>query len=133
MQFQQLFDVRRNSSIFHDFWLGFGSVLSTGVFSDKISLAALFTSTFRFFKHFSVDTRRLRYLPTFNCPWFFALPPFVHQTFANAKTAPRVIILPSWPIVKRFSLPLRSYSRAPNWRKHELLYAEADPGEIENR
>jgi hypothetical protein len=34
-----------------------------------------------------------------NYPWFFALPPFVRQTFANAKTAPRVITLLSWLIV----------------------------------
>ena len=93
------FSMRGEFNHFHGFWLGFGSVLSTGVFSDKISLAALFTSTFRFFKHLFVDTRRLRYLPTFNYPWFFAPPPFVHQTFANAKPAPRVIILLSWPIV----------------------------------
>jgi hypothetical protein len=46
-----------------------------------------------------VDTQRLRYLLIFNCPWFLALPPFVCQTFANAKTVPRVAILPSWPIV----------------------------------
>ena len=98
-QFQQLFQLWRDSRIFHGLWPRFGSVLSTGVFSDKVSLAALFTSTFWFFKHFFVDTQRLRYLLIFNYPWFFALPPFVCQTFANAKTVPRVAILLSWPIV----------------------------------
>ena len=50
MQIQQLFKCERNSRIFHGLWLGVGSVLSTGVFSDEISLAALFYIYFPIFQ-----------------------------------------------------------------------------------